>query len=142
MKTGIHYKSLLLGAVLGGIITGFMVLALVQSGDNQCWLHVKNTGTRAVQVQALGGRLPLRTTTQFGFLPVPQRKEHWGRLLQPGELGSVPYAPGGTITVMEMRGGVGGITHPVWTGTARTLVAQVNADDITSITFQVTSQTQ
>ncbi len=38
-----------------------------------------------------------------------------------------------------MRGGVG-ITRPGWTGAARTLVALVNADDVTNIVFQVTSQ--
>ena len=104
-------------------------------------MRTKFTSARTVQLQGLGGKLPIRTTTQFGFLPVPRRKEYWGRLLQPGESGSMPYAPGGMIAVMEMRGGVG-ITHPIWTGTARTLVAQVNADDITNITFQITSQTQ
>ena len=66
----------------------------------------------------------------------------FARLFALGYLsGSVPYGSGGTITVMEMRGGVG-ITHPVWTGTARTLVAEVNADDITNIVFHVTSQSQ
>lgn len=141
MNPKIHFKSLLLGAVLGGVVVLFVAFAFMQSTDDRCWLHVKNSGTRTVQIQALGGRLPLRTTMRFGFLPVPQRKEHWGRLLQPGESGSVPYAPGGTINVMEMRGGVG-ILHPIWTGTAHTLVAQVNADDITNITFQISSQTQ
>ena len=140
MKPKIHFKSLLLGAVLGGVVAFFMALVVMQPSDDSCWLHVKNTGARTVQLQGLGGRLPLRITTKIGYLPVPRRKEYWGRLLQPGESGSMPYAPGGTITVMEMRGGIG-VTHPVWTGIARTLVAQVNADDITNITFQITSQT-
>ncbi len=112
MKPRIHFASLLLGAALGGIVAFFTALAIAQPGDSQCWLHVKNTGNRAVQIHALGGRLPIRTTVHFGFLPVPERKEHWGRLLSPGELASVPFAPGGTINVMEMRGGVG-ISHPV-----------------------------
>ena len=141
MKPQIHIKSLLLGAVSGGFVVFLLAFVVMQPTEDSCWLHFKNTGTRAVQLHGLGGRLPLRFTKQFGFLPVPGRKEYWGRLLQPGESGSVPYGSGGTITVMEMRGGVG-ITHPVWTGTARTLVAEVNADDITNIVFHVTSQSQ
>ena len=140
MKPRIHVKSVLLGVVVGAFIAFFVALA-VQPGDGPCWLHVKNTGTRSITVQPMGGQLPLRTSLRFGFLPVPQRKEYWGRLLQPGESGSVPYGPGATITVMDLSSGVGR-SHPVWTGTARALVAEVNADDITNITFQVTSQSQ
>ncbi len=88
-----------------------------------------------------GGKLPVRTTIRFCFLPLPEHKEYWGLTLQPGQSGSMPYGSGGTIAVMDLSRGVGH-THPVWTGTARTLVAQVNADELTNITFQVTSASQ
>ena len=71
--------------------------------------------------------------------PLPQRKEYWGVQLSPGESESMPFGAGGTISVIDMRGGTGR-SYPVWTGVSRTLVAQVNADQMTNIAFQIMSQ--
>lgn len=138
---GLHPRGTLLGAAIGVVIGAMAMWAVVAPSDDPCWLHATNVGTRPITVQGLGGKLPLRFARKWVLPIVPQRKEYWGRVLQPGQTGSMPFAPGATISVVDFAGGTG-TRHSVWTGTSRSLVAQVNADVATNVVFRVLAQSE
>jgi hypothetical protein len=137
----LHVKSMLLGSLLGAVVMLLLTIPFFSTDSGPCWLHVKNTGTNIVALHSSGGRLPLGVKKHFGFLPFPHRKQYWGVELSPGQSQSMPYGAGGTISVLDMSRAIAP-WYPVWTGNARTLVAELNADDFANISFRVTSQSQ
>ena len=125
------------------LIAVAVLLALLSAGfffwsphPELAWMEVKNAGKLPVTIAPRGGHLPTVVTFRHGFLPVPQRTELAGvTLASKGWSGKFLFAPGARIEVLGPTG-----FQTVWRGRARSLKAEVDADDSTNIVFRVISQ--
>ena len=143
-----NIKSFILGAILGAVAAVIAVLMMLQPSGGPSMLHVRNVGTNAISLNSVGGQLPRRLKLRFTErpvkgLPIPvlEPKRYWGVALQPGQSASMPFGPGGTIEALLEPDNGFRVPRALWTGKARTLVAEINADDRSNIQFRITSQT-